>query len=170
MMDALLPWADRWGNLAGVADLFLSIIGFAATLYGLWRATTAAQAAERAATGAREALLRSGNIAELATVMSVMEEIKRLHRIGAWPLLLDRYSILRRSLISIRSSSPSLGDEDTKTLQGAIRHFAAIEQAVEKALDTGGAPTNVPKLNKIVSQQIDLLEELLTSLRTATGA
>ncbi|HEX8429641.1 MAG TPA: hypothetical protein VF625_00080 [Longimicrobium sp.] len=169
-MDFLLPWADRWGNLAGIADLFLSIVGFGATLYGLWRATTAAKAAATAAQETRETLLRSGNIAELATAMSVMEEIKRLHRVGAWPLLLDRYAILRRSLISVRSSTPHLGEEGSKTLQTAIRHFFAIEQAVEEAVDTGVGPANVPKLNKLVSQQIDKLEELLTSLRTGSGA
>jgi hypothetical protein len=126
--------------------LILSVVGFGVTIYGVWRAKGAAQAAEQASANARDVLIRSTIIADLAGAMSTMEEIKRLHRVDAWHLLPDRYSVLRRTLISIRASNLNLDESAQKTLQSAIQHFASIEQSVERALAVQSSPKDVPRL------------------------
>lgn len=103
---------------------------------------------------------------ELAAATAVMEEIKRLHREGAWRILPDRYAALRKALVSIRMGKPDLPVDHQSVLQGAIQQFREIEKKVERALADNQPPHNVAKFNEIVSLQIDSITEILGSMRS----
>jgi hypothetical protein len=169
MLRSLTTWAGEWGDLASVADLFLSIFGFALTIFGVWRSKKSAQRAEEAVERMRKVILRSDTIADFSAVLTVMEEIKRLHRVNAWHLLPDRYSLLRRKLVTIRTANAGFSEEHQTALQSAVQHFTSIEQRVERSLASNTAPPNAAKLNQIVSAQIDRLEEVLTTLKANIG-
>jgi hypothetical protein len=148
-----------------VLGLLVSIAGFIWTLRGVYKSRAAAEAAAEAAEKAREDILRSNALIELAEVMSSLQEIKRLQREEAWPHLLDRYSILRTALIAIRASRPNLSDQHKTTIQSAIGQLRTLEEKIERAMGAGQKP-NVAKLNAIVSDQLDGLSELLGALRS----
>ena len=95
-----------------------------------------------------------------------MQEIKRLQRDAAWPVLLDRYSTLRANLITIRAGRPSLDEKHKTVIQGAISQIKMIEEKVERALETNQKP-NVAKLNAVVADQLDNLSEVLGALRSS---
>lgn len=168
-MDVLRTFAREWNGEIGLADLLLGVIGFAITLVMVYRSKRAAELAEDAAKKARQSLLHISTVADLSAAMSTMEEIKRLHRYEVWTLLPERYSVLRRTLVSIKGLTPGLAEADQKILQSAIQHFASIEESVERALRSK-KPTNAVRWNKIVSEQIDQLGEVLTTLRRNIGA
>jgi hypothetical protein len=102
---------------------------------------------------------------ELAAALSAMQEIKRLQRDGAWPVLLDKYSSLRATLISIRAGRPNLNEQHKTTIQDAIVQLRTIENKVQRELVKGQNP-NVAKLNAVVADQLDKLSETLGALRS----
>jgi hypothetical protein len=160
---------DHWGDVASVVGVIVSLIGFIITIIGVVGSKRAAKRAEDAAVEARAKILWTDTIMELSSAIAVMDEIKRLHRVGAWSQLPDRYSYLKRLLISIRSSNPDLVEGYRTTLQSAIQHFTDIEKKVERALVNDSAPTGVAKLNTIVSSQLDQINEVLAALRQEIG-
>lgn len=158
------------GDYLSVLGLFLTVIGFVATLYNVYRAKRAAQRAQEEVAKVRKDILRIDMVAEFSAALAAMEEIKRLHREGAWPVLPDRYAELRRTLISIKSAGSEMLDEHKTALQSSIQHFSSIERTVEKALSTEETPPDIPKLNSVVSRQIDHLQEVLTQVKNKIGA
>lgn len=161
---------SHWGDIASVAGFGLSIIGFSVTLWSVSRSKKAAQQAKEAVERARNAIFRSDTMVQLAAARQTMEEIKRLHREAAWRVLPDRYAALRDSLSSIRIATPNLPDKDKAVIQGAIEQFRTLEKKVERALAANQNPPNVPRLNEVVSLQIDSITEVLGIMRTGQNA
>ena len=155
---------SAWGNIASVFGLIVSVVGFVWTIVGVRRSKQAAQAARAAADRASKEIFRASAMVELGAATASLEEIKRLQRDGSWPGLLDRYSTLRATLISIRASRADLGDEHRTEIQNAITYLRQIENSVERALAKGQQPSAV-KLNAVISDQLDRLSEVLGSLR-----
>ena len=153
------------GNLASIVGLIISIAGFAWTLIAVADAKRVAKGAKEAAERARSDIRRSNGMVELASAVAAMEEIKRLHRQKAWPLLPDRYASLREALSTIRTLTPTMSDEHQSVFQGAIQHLRDIENKVERALATEQQPRNVPELNRVLSLQIEKLNEVLVIMR-----
>src|SRR5712691_311026 len=164
-MNDLRTWAAQWGNLASIIGFCLTIIGFAIAIFGIWRSKTAAEQARLAAISARDSLIRYGAIADLSSAIATMGEIKRHQRQSAWAVLPDRYSELRRCLVTIKASDIQLTDHQHQTLQLAIETFANLEKRVERAALATGAPPNPAKLNDIVSGQIDEVHAVLLSIQ-----
>jgi len=115
-----------WGGIASIAGLIVSVAGFVWTLRGVYKSKAAAEAAAEAAQRARDDVLRSNAMIELAVVMSSLQEIKRLQREEAWSHLLDRYSTLRTALIAIRASRPNLTAQHKTTIQDAIAQLRTL--------------------------------------------
>jgi len=164
-MTELRAWAAEWGDIASVAGLFLTVIGFGITIFGVWRSKTAAEQARQAAIATRESIANYDAVADLASAMAIMEEIKRFQRHGVWFVLPDRYSELRRRLVTIRRSQTRLTEVDRQTLQAAIEKFAQLEQTIDRAVANSRTPPRPDKLNDIVAGQIDEVHAVLLTLR-----
>lgn len=169
MVNRLITWAAEWGGLASIVGLLVTFIGFAVTIVGVYRSKTAAQSAEDAAIQTRSLFLRSDAIADVSAALGMMDEIRRLHRVGAWQLLPDRYSALRNKLICVRTANSDMPEAKLIVLRKVAEEFKAIEMRVERALATGTAPPNPAKLNEIVGSHIDSLSEVLVSLKDFPG-
>jgi hypothetical protein len=161
--------SEHWGDLASVVGVVISIVGFVITIINVAKSKRAAQRAEEAAIDVRESIFRSDTLLELSAALTMMEEIKRLHRANAWNILPDRYSSLKRHLVSIRTSNPKLPDEHQAALQGAIQHFGDMEKRVEKTLSAKASSPNIATLNEIVSTQVDKVNEILAAFRQEIG-
>lgn len=158
--------SEHWGDIASVAGVIISLVGFLITIIGVMRSKKAAQRAEEAVREVKKTILRADTMVELSTAVAIMEEIKRLHRITtAWEVLLDRYSILKRLLVTIRSSYTHLSEDHKTSLQNAIQHLSGIERKVERALALKSPPPNVAAINDVISSQIDNVSEVLAVIR-----
>ncbi len=164
-MDELRSLATTWGDLASIAGLGLTLVGFVVTIVGVWRSRAAAEAARRAAESTQASIAQYDAIADLSAAAAIMDEIKRLQRYGVWGVLPDRYGDLRRKLVALKSSGAQLTDAQRQVFQGAIETFADLERRVERAASASAAPPNPAKLNDIVSGQIDEVHAVLVAVQ-----
>ena len=151
--------------VANWTALILTLLGFGWTI---WTAQKSRQAAEQAAQAARDALesiRKLDTIQGLAKAISIMEEIKRLHRHEAWNVLPDRYNTVRILLVELRSTNPKFTDEQNEKIQKAVTQFAAMEATVEKMRLPDNKPPDVGRMNRFITQQMDSLVELLVEVR-----
>lgn len=161
--------ANNIGDWASIIGLLTAVIGFGVTIFGVFRSKRAAEQARNAVSDVRKDLLHTNTVADFAASVAIMEEIKRLHRQQAWSIMPDRYAEVRKSLITIRTANSDLSILQRSKIQGAIQHFKGIEGLIEEELRTEGNSFEVAKLNKIVSDQIDNIQEILTELKTKIG-
>src|SRR5436190_15719755 len=107
------------GDLASIAGVAISVVGFAVTLWNVSRSKSAAERAEAAANEARLLVRSYETVADFSAAIAIMEEIKRLHRTGQLEMLLDRYAALRKVLIGVRKLSPSVNELMENQIQNA---------------------------------------------------
>lgn len=155
------------GDLASIAGVFITIVGFFVTLWNVWRSRSAAERAEMAANEACRMIRSYETVAEFSSAITLMEEIKRLHRSRQLEMLPDRYAALRKALIGVRRLAPSIGGSQDVILQTAITTLATIEGTIEKSIHGGSDPDYV-RLNRLLSRDIDALHEVLIDIK-ATG-
>lgn len=149
---------EHWGDLASVAGLFIA-----------WLAAYRATQAKEAATKAREAVTHAETIVNFSAAVTVIEEIKRLHRVKAWHILPDRYSTLRSMLLTIRGSNPAMNDEYRSALLSASQIVFDMERLVEASLPELDNPPDPVRLNRLLSKQADKLTEILAMLKREIG-
>ncbi|MCE1016645.1 hypothetical protein LU640_05035 [Pseudomonas monteilii] len=158
----------RVGDYAGIFGLLISIVGFTLTIKTALNSKAAADEAKAAVESIRSDLRRVETVADFATALAIMEEIKSLHRTNTLHLLPDRYSQIKKFLINIRASNPILNGRDQKSVQGAIAQISSLEQSVEKILD--GSEVILPsKLNSVLSKQIEVVQTVLVKVKSEIG-
>jgi hypothetical protein len=172
MFSKLLDFAAYdTGDWLSFVGLVLTIIGFAITFLGVFRAASAADRAQAAVANVREDIQRTNLVATFTAAIAVMDEIKRLHRQRDWDyaLLLDRYATIRKALVSVKSANPEMSNHHKTALQSSIQHFTDIEETVEQALATRTDPPDIPRLNRIVAEQADNVQEILAEVQAQIG-
>lgn len=142
----------------------MTLIGFGATLFGVFRSFSAAKGAQRAAHEALRAVRRLDTILDVSSAIALMEEIKRLHRQKAWQILPDKYASLRKILNAVKASGLQLTDEQSSTVQNAITNLRTMERKVETALADNSQLTHV-KFNAAISDDIDRLIVVITQIK-----
>jgi hypothetical protein len=155
-----------WGDVASVVGLAVGVVGFIITIYNVQRSRKAATEAEVAAKSALAAAMTLDIVGDLSAAMTMLEEIKTLHRAGYWHVVPDRYASVRRLLSSILAGSPDRSEDHRTVLVSVIGQLATAESLVERALPANGNGLNVPRLNELISKQADKLNELLVSFRS----
>jgi hypothetical protein len=172
--DFMLPFL-RWLAVNQIADLLslLGVVGVLLTFIKVLKSTRAAEAAKLAAEAARSSVQYVTVLADFATGIAILEEIKRFHRSQVLEPLPDRYAALRKLLIAVRTDrigaqKPSLSEPQRTTIQGAISNLAKAEEAVERALASKTKPDFV-RLNKGLSKDLDSLHEILVHLKSLAG-
>ena len=159
-----------WANLiAGVTALAVSLGGFAVAIWQIRKARSAAEAANRAATQARESLVHRLSIGDLARASSEIDRLKDLHRGQEWQRALDQYPRVRQTLVDVRVRVQDNAPETANAFQRAISQLAQMESAVERALpDPQRAPTPETLNRRLVSIQ-GTLDDLRSKLEGAAG-
>jgi hypothetical protein len=102
-------------------------------------------------------------ISDFSGAIAIMEEIKRLHRVGRIESLLDRYGALRKALTGVRMLAPSLTQAMDREIQAAITTLATMEDVLEQASSDGSSP-DFPELNRLLSRDIDRLQVVLIEM------
>ena len=153
------------GNLASVAGLLVSLVGFYFTIRSVKTARQAARDAEVAAKQAKESILSSGAVAKFSVAIGLMEDIKSFQREKKWEILLDRYAQLRRLTIELQNEAVGLTEQDRTILGSVLVQLNDIEKKVEETYSAGKATPDIAKMNGIVSAQIVKVHELSTRFR-----
>lgn len=156
---------EHWGDICSAIGLIVSVMGFWFTIHGVRRARSAAEQANSAALSAKRSIMAANALVEFASAMAIMEEIRRLHRESAWKILPDRYSVLKRALLSLRAEHPNLTAQQETTIQASIVNVRGLEQLVERALAANSEPAKVAKMNGILALEIEKISNVLISLK-----
>ena len=122
--------ASEWtlaaaADYASIVGLLVALVGFVITIIGVLGARRAAERAEWAARAARTRLLKLDAIGVISSVITTLEDVKRLHREGQWEVLPEKYGSARRSLIEVRSSDLYLDEGQV----GLIRFGGRVSYA-----------------------------------------
>ena len=157
--------AYKLGDLASIVGVAISIVGFVLTVWGVLKSRKAAERAEAAATAARDSIRIFDTTVDFASAITTLEELRRAHRAGQWPILPDRYAAVRKLLINVRASNPGLSEQQNKVIQQSLANLAVLEQTVERGLVAKSDPANPAKLNQILSQDIDELVAIFAELK-----
>jgi len=163
---------NHWGDLASVIGLAVSVAGFWYALVSLnesrdasLKAKDAAVRAEESANATRSSIYKADSISNCSQAIAILDEIKISQRKSDWINLPDRYSTVRRILVTLRSVKDQLSDLQVEAIQGALAQLVDIEQKIENSLESEKKPLSPSKLNAIISSQIDKLHEILISLK-----
>lgn len=164
---------NHLGDFVSIVGFVITLIGFGVTIYNLRKTRTASELATIAVTNIRKDLKKVDTVAHLSSILTEMEEIKRLHRTENNEQLPEKYSKLRASLIFIKNDNNALAEEDYKILQSAIVQLRAFEKNLDNALyankDTRVSQINISKLNVLTSNHIDKLQEVLIRVKSTIG-
>jgi hypothetical protein len=160
----------NWGDIASVAGVLISIIGFGFTLFGLARSKSAAKQVESAVADVRQRFFLKSVAVDLDTLMSDIEEIKQLHRFGTWAAMPSRYFSIRKRLLLLKGNTPTLSKSQKASIQGCVEQFKEIAEIVEVALATKETPKDVAALNRIATEQSDKLTAVLVTVQQAIGS
>jgi hypothetical protein len=163
-----------WGinsfpDFCGVAGFFVAVVGLLATWNEARKARTAAEAAAEAAAQMREDLDRFDIVRTMSETMAALEEVKTLQRYGVWELLPANYSGIKKGLLTVKRSAPSLTNSHRRKLQSALQTCSSIEDSIETALSADEVPADVAGMNRALSIHIMNLHELLLHVRTQIG-
>jgi hypothetical protein len=142
----------------------ITVLGFAVTIWQVRLATTAAQAAKKAAADALDGVRRFDLVVEFSGLVAVLEEVRRLQRDRVWKALPERYSQARRLLVSARQIAKDLSDEQRERIQQAVVNFRDMEVLLQKA---DGDDQKIPrdKMNQRLLEDIDEIIAIFQSLR-----
>ncbi|WP_133510490.1 hypothetical protein [Candidatus Thiosymbion oneisti] len=164
-LDAAL--ASGWGDWASAIGLIVTLIGFGLTLVGVWRSKSAAEKAKQAVIDVQRDIRKIDTVAELSAAISAMNEIKALQRKAAWEILPDRYSTLRKALITVRSANvAALAEDQQIRLQQTITLSSNMEQDLKPYIHgPNPKPKVVARWNATVSDHIDHLQEMLVRIK-----
>lgn len=158
----LLPYlAEHYGDIASVAGLLVTFVGFFATLNGVRKAK---RAAEEARLAAREAVSRIKTqllADEIAASLRFVREIDLSCREHRWTEAIDRCDGGRTSLARMRDD-PRLADSERNAIIMAVRfigEFIPYLQQLRKAIPP----------RDISSQKAKRLHEIIAALSQAQG-
>ena len=160
MLHWLIP--NDIGAFAAILDFFISIAGFAAAYFGISKARKAVSELQHRIRGFETAV-------DFSAAIAALDEIKRLHREEAWPVLPDRYSSIRRLLVQLRTSGFSLSDEQSTIVQKALTTLVSLEKQVDKALSSNSQSVSLlkpDKFNARVSEDVDGLITVFSQLKS----
>lgn len=133
-----------WISVAGVV---VSLVGFAVTIYGVFRSKSAADAAKYAADNTRKSLERYDASIELRKVLESVQEIIRMNRNNMeWAVVADRYSVVRQSVVALSLFS-GFDDDDKTQMVSFISHLDHIQERAETSIHTNATAPSRAKAN-----------------------
>jgi hypothetical protein len=149
------------GDLASIAGLMVSVIGFFVTIAQVWRSVRASELAQKAAESAKSSILAFETAVDIGSAIERLEELKAAHRQDEW--LPKRYAELRRKLIDVRTVG-KLNELQGEKIQAAVVDLRDMEDAAERFHRTGTSKPNT-KLNGRIAHHIDELTVVLAQLK-----
>ena len=166
-----------FGNLLNIVGIILTVIGFWVTIRSSWKARDAAELAQREVAKVRNDLRRVSTVADFSQALALVDDIKRLHRDGEWPTLLDKYSTLKSLIITIRSTYTGFSDDQKTNMQSAVTQLTNMENQLDKFLmrqksladQSKNEPPNVARLNSILIKHADRFREILVQIQNDIG-
>jgi hypothetical protein len=139
--SAFLSFFDRWGNAASVIGLGITLVGFAATLWSVWRIKEAT----------RRAVIKIGMqllSVETTILLRLIAEARDAGRDKLWARAIDRCQQARLIAVTL-CRSPHLLKDEREALRKADDDLRIVVQYIENnRLTSHTAAPNLPDAKK----------------------
>jgi hypothetical protein len=147
------------------------VLGFAVTIWLVFRAKTAAEQARDAAQQVRARISALDTIGELSAAITILNEILRLQRTNhwetVWDIVLDRYANVRRHLVRSEQGA-GVGEVHQNSIRTAVAQLSIIVEEIEQArTHQQQDQLETVRFNRIISNQIDAIERALVDVKKA---
>jgi hypothetical protein len=154
MWSAITAWCDRYGNVASVIGLILTVVGFCVTFWNFRRVNRVIQdTIERISVRLLER--------DVADALRLVKEAKQACNDSNWPHAAVRCEDARECLARY-SHHRRVSPDERERIQDAVGHLRLIAQYVGRI----GSAENQPRdLSRDKRRQLDLIIELLNSMQ-----
>jgi F0F1-type ATP synthase assembly protein I len=156
LVSSVWKWVQTNSNVVGI---LLSLLGFGVTWVQLIRTRNAAEAAERAATAAAEAIGRVDTVADIASAIAGLKEVQLALRGARFETALLRAQTLRESLHRLRTRTGFSADQRQARIQKMVTDLRKLQDTMERLLADPSLPFTAAATNKILA---DAAAELST--------
>jgi hypothetical protein len=170
-------------TLISVIGSIASLIGILLALIPIFQARDAARKSEAEARASKEASLQAksevekfrselrfiSKIIDFEKALALMDDIKSFLRHSNFTPVPDRIATLIVLLNTVRSPSMEIGDEAERKIQESVVALRKIENAIHRSAISQEKPKGEANFNRVISQQIDLLQPMLIDLKSQIG-
>jgi hypothetical protein len=165
-----MTWAllGKIADLTSIVGIVITLGGFIVALMKIQRSREAADRAARAANKAVQELRLFDAVGNVNRAISMMEEVRKLHRSDDWVTAIERYPEIRKVLISIRTDMPDLDPQQMTIIQTATQNMVDFESQAGRQRGKKLVPPKPEKLNALISRDVDGLYEILVSMKNKT--
>ncbi len=177
-----MPAIDYFLILSILGSL-ASLIGIPLALISIRQARNAARISAQEARASKEASLQAkaeiekfrremrlvSNVIEFEKALALMDDVKSFIRHSNFGPVPDKIANLIVLLNTIRSPSMEIGIEAERKIQGSVVVLRRIENAIHKSAISQEKPKGVVNFNRVISEQIDLLQPILIGLKNRIG-
>lgn len=160
-----------------------SFVGIPLAIYQIRQARNAARKSETEARASKEASLQAksevekfrselrliSTIIDFEKALALMDDIKSFIRHSNFTPVPDRIASLIVLLNTIRSPSMEIGIEAERKIQESVVALRKIEDAIHQSAISQETPKGLTRFNRVISQQIDLLQPMLIDLKSRIG-
>jgi hypothetical protein len=160
-----------------------SVVGIPLALMSIRQARNAARKSEVEARASKEASLQAktevekfrselrliSTIIDFEKALALMDDIKSFIRHSNFTPVPDRIASLIILLNTIRSPSMEIGNEAERRIQESVVALRKIEDAIHRGSISQEIPKGLARFNRVISQQIDLLQPILIDLKSQIG-
>ena len=161
-------FVERWGDLSSVAGFIFAIAGLVWAGIQSKKARSSAEAAEEATIETRNAIGRHLLIIDLQQSISLIQQLKFLHRDGHWRVSLAHYQTLREMISAIVHQSKQSESELRERLLEATASITVMERQVEAWVVHGAASIDAVELNRQLNDIQSDLEKLSNLMELAS--
>jgi hypothetical protein len=160
-----------------------SLIGIPLALVAIRQARNAARKSEEEARASKLAALQAkaevekfrreirliSNVIDFEKALALMDDIKSFIRHSNFVPVPDKIANLIMLLNTVRSPSMQIGVEAERRIQESVVALRKIEDVLHRSTISQERPKGVVNFNRIISEQIDLLQPILIDLRNRIG-
>ena len=108
-------------------------------------------------------------IIDFEKALALMDDIKSFIRQSSFASVPDKIASLIVLLNTIRSPSMEIGSEAERKFQESVVALRKIEDAIHRGSISQEKPKGLAGFNRVISQQIDLLQPMLIDLKSQIG-
>ena len=164
----MADFLNSWGGLIGLIGAVLSLFGLAASIWAVYRAGKARDAAEAARRETRVALTRALATVDLERAIALVQRLKELHQETRWEVSAVLYQTLRVMLIDIAARCPADAPQWQLQLQAATLQVTEIDNAVSAAIGEGNEPPGRQNFNEVLNDIQVNLERMSSFIQLPT--
>lgn len=160
-------WSSTWGDVATIAGIIVSLVGLAWAIREASKARSASEAANAAASEARDQITRHLQAADLQRAIGLIERIKTLHDNDRWEGSREHYQTLRAMLSDVIARCPEDLASVREKLATARTIVGDMENLVRRRASSAAAAISErerSRLNQRLSEIQSDLEELASNI------